>query len=310
MAKALVTGGAGFIGSHLVDALLDAGHTVIALDDLSTGRLRNLAGAFMQPGFELWAEDVGMLRPERMAGVDAVYHLAAAKKTACLDDPARDCRVNALGTLHLLECARTAGVGRLVVVSTGSVYGESSAPMLTEESPLSPVSIYGVSKLAGEGYARFYAKNYGMNIAILRYFHVYGPRQDWSEKGGVVSIFAKHMLDGQPFTVFGDGMQERTFTFVRDVVRATIAAEDWASPDCPAFNVSSAQPTTLLELIANLAAMTGKSAQFRFGPPTVGDIRRFCVSNEKLRGKGFRFEHSLEDGLKETVDWFRNEGTQ
>ena len=218
--KALVTGGAGFIGSHLIEELLNEGLEVVSIDNYSTGKKSNLEEFYNHPN--LSQVDCDICDYQRVKkyfkGVDVVFHQAASKKTICLKDPRKDLDVNAKGTFNILELARHFGVKKVVHASTGSVYGEAKYLPQNEAHPLNPASYYGVSKLAAERYVDVFRHSHGLDTTILRYFHVYGARQDSSEDGGVVSIFIRLMLSGKPVTIFGDGTQLRSFTYVKDIV--------------------------------------------------------------------------------------------
>ncbi|UCH85317.1 MAG: SDR family NAD(P)-dependent oxidoreductase, partial [Candidatus Latescibacterota bacterium] len=207
--KALVTGGAGFIGSHVVEELVTMGVETISVDDYFAGKHENLAHLSEYPNFHEVECDItdrdGLAK--LYPGVEAVFHQAASKKTICLNNPPRDLEINAKGTFYLLELAKEYGVKKFVHVSTGSVYGEAQYYPQDEKHPLVPTSYYGVSKLAGEKYAKCFNLLYDLDTTVLRYFHVYGPRQESSDVGGVVSIFTRRMLEGKPITIYGDGTQ-------------------------------------------------------------------------------------------------------
>jgi nucleoside-diphosphate-sugar epimerase len=221
--KALVTGGAGFIGSHIAEDLLGEGLEVVSIDNYFGGKKENLAAFHEQyPGrlteLKVDVTDYDELKKVYESGIDIVFHEAASKKTICLRDPRMDLRINGEGAFNILELARDFRVKKVVHASTGSVYGEARYVPQDEEHPLNPTSYYGVSKLAGEKYARAFSDLYGMDTTILRYFHVYGPRQENSDVGGVVSIFGRRVLNGEPPIIHGDGTQQRSFTYVKDLV--------------------------------------------------------------------------------------------
>ena len=222
----VLTGGAGFIGSHLCEALLDRDNTVTCVDNLvgTVGSTRNVAHVLDHPRFRLVTEDVlDWTERTDLTGVDCVFHLAASKNSVALGDPENDLTVNALGTLRLLLRAARDGVSKFVHASTGSVFGDTSREHV-EDGPKQPVSVYGISKLAGESYCRVVGETFGLDFTVLRYYHVIGPRQDASAGGGVVPIFARRSLEGRPLTIYGSGAQTRSFTSVRDVVQATLLA--------------------------------------------------------------------------------------
>jgi nucleoside-diphosphate-sugar epimerase len=294
--KVLVTGAAGFIGSHLAEALVELGADVVAIDDLSAGKHSNLAHLAPRQNFRFVKLDVCDSGPEMdrlFDGLDTVFHNAASKKNVCLVNPQRDLEVNAGGALNLLEKARTHGVRKFVQASTGSVYGEPVIFPSTEEHPLNPVSYYGVSKLAGERYVNVFHHLYGLDTTILRYFHVYGPRQESNEFGGVVSIFLRRISGGQNPIVFGHGDQVRSFTWVGDLVEANLRAATNPKATGQAYNAASGIRVTINELADGMLALLDpqKRLSVEHGEPLVGDIMEFDVSNEKIRADlGVEFE--------------------
>lgn len=304
--RALVTGGAGFVGSHLVDKLLSLGLEVISLDDYSAGKDVNLEEAAKNPNFTAVradVSDISAIRPH-FKGVEVVFHQACSKNTICMTDPARDLAVNALGTLNVLLVSKDTGVKRVVHASTGSVYGEPRIFPSSEDHPLDPVSYYGVSKLAGERYALLFNGLHGLDTVALRYFHVYGPRQDNSDVGGVVSIFCRRAAEGKPLTIYGDGTQLRSFTHVSDVVRINVlAAVDDAMIGKP-FNCASGIKVTIQDLAERVCAHYGKEKDFiTYADWKAGDIRKFDVDNSAIRARGFTFGTDFDDGLKAAIAW-------
>ena len=220
--KALVTGGAGFIGSHICEKLVQIGVDVVSLDDFSAGKESNIDHLKKYKNFASVTCDItnkSQLK-EHLQKVDIIFHNAASKKNICLKDPARDLEVNARGPLQLLELAKQNDVKKFVHASTGSVYGEGITFPQSEDHPLNPVSFYGVSKLAGEKYCNAFLNYYDMDITVLRYFHVYGTRQEYSDLGGVITIFIRRILNNESPIIFGDGKQLRSFTYVKDDVDA------------------------------------------------------------------------------------------
>ena len=279
--RALVTGAAGFIGSHITERLIADGHQVIGVDDLSAGKMNNIPDSiygFVQADICDIA-DYGYVLDD----VDVVFHNAASKKNICLHDPLRDLKVNGGGTLSLLIECNKKGVRKFVHASTGSVYGEVDGKT-TESSPLNPCSYYGVSKLAGERYVQMFHKNYGMDTTILRYFHVWGPRQEYSqETGGVIAIFIDKLSKLEPITIFGDGMQARVFTHVNDVVEANMRA--WVNPAATGmvFNCNATEKTTILDAAHLLMRDTGVVVPVHYTNPLEGDIYNFDVDNSLIR---------------------------
>jgi UDP-glucose 4-epimerase len=304
--RALVTGGAGFIGSHLVEGLLQDGLEVVSVDDYSGGKRENLDELRNYRGLteaECDITDVEKLRP-LFEGVDIVFHQAASKMTVCLRDPRRDLEVNAKGAFNLLELARDHGVRKFVHASTGSVYGEAQYYPTDEQHPLNPTSYYGVSKLAGEKYARAFAHLYGIDATILRYYHVYGPRQENSDVGGVVSIFARRAMEGKPLVIFGDGTQMRSFTYVKDVVNINKLVALKPETKGQAYNCASGIKVTIQELAEKILDILDKSeVGIEYRDWKLGDIKKFDVSNEKLRKLGMDWKTPFDAGLKETLDW-------
>jgi UDP-glucose 4-epimerase len=306
--RALVTGGAGFIGSNLVDALLARGDEVAVVDDLSTGRRENLEGA-LAAGAELVELDVR--EAGALAGVvaarrpEAVFHLAAqidVRKS--LADPAFDAAVNVGGTANVLEAARGAGVPRVVFASTGgAIYGEGEgkALPLDEEAPIEPFSAYGQSKYAAEGYLALYERLYGLSAVSLRLGNVYGPRQDPLGEAGVIAIFCGRLQAGRRPTVYGDGRQTRDYIYVGDVVAAMLAAA--GSQAGGAINVGTGIETDVLELAARLGELAG-AADFEpeFAPPRAGEVQAISIDPARAeRELGWRAEVGIDEGLRLTL---------
>lgn len=308
--RALVTGGAGLVGSNLVDHLLAEGYDVVSLDDLSAGSARNLDAA--REHGDRFTEVVGDITDadvvdRAMDGIDVVFHQAVSKNTVCMRDPQRDLEVNAGGTLGLLLAAVRHGVSKFVHASTGSVYGQATVFPTTEDAPLQPVSYYGVSKLAAERYVHAVHLLHGLDTTILRYFHVFGPRQDSSDVGGVVPIFIRRALAGDRLLVFGDGTQVRAFTYVKDVTAINIAAARTPASAGRVYNCASDNRVTITELAQTVLALLGRDAgdidHLNWKP---GDIKYFDVSNERLKTElGFEFQYSFSSGLDLTIDSFR-----
>ena len=305
--KVVVTGGAGFVGSHLCEALVDLGADVVCLDDLSAGKESNVAllrgrNNFRFAELDICADDAAM--KEIFERVDTVFHNAASKKNICLDNPQRDLEVNAGGALNLLRHAMAAGVRKFVHASTGSVYGELQIFPTTEDHPLAPVSYYGVSKLAGERYVDVFRHLYGLDTTILRYFHVYGPRQESNEFGGVVSIFLRRISEGQNPVVFGHGEQVRSFTYVKDLVAANIAAATDPAATGQAYNVASGIRVTINDLARGMLEILDPAGKLsvEHGDPLVGDIMEFDVANAKIRSQlGLSFEQDFWGTLKSAL---------
>jgi UDP-glucose 4-epimerase len=307
--RCLVTGGAGFIGSNLVDALLTRGDEVTVVDDLSTGRRVNLEPA-LAAGAELVELDIR--EAEALARVfaekrpEVVFHLAAqidVRKS--LADPCFDASINVGGTANVLEAARAAECGRVVFVSTGgAIYGEGEGQRipLPEDAPIAPLSAYGQSKFAGEGYLALYQRLYGLSGVSLRLGNVYGPRQDPLGEAGVIAIFCGVLKEGGRPTVFGDGTQTRDYIYVGDVVSAALAAA--ASDVTGAINVGTGRETTVLELADSLRELSGsEDFEPNFAPPRTGEVQRIAIDPGRAeRELGWRAEVDLDEGLKLTLD--------
>lgn len=304
--SALVTGGAGFIGSNLVDALVARGDRVTVVDDLSTGRRENLTGA-LAAGAALHRLDVvdGAALAELLRAVrpDVVFHLAAQIDVRrSVSDPAVDARINVEGTVNLLRAAHEAGVERVVYSSTGgAVYGETDAVPTPEGTPPRPLSPYGQSKHAAEGYCALFSTLYGLSTATLRYSNVYGPRQDPLGEGGVIAIFCGHLAAGTAPTVFGDGSQTRDYVYVEDVVRANLLAAERA-PDGP-VNIASGVETSVLELLdAYRGLADGGAFEPRFEPARAGEVLRSCLDATRARSElGWEARVDLATGIRRTL---------
>ena len=308
--KALVTGGAGFIGSHLVEKLVRMGVETVSIDNYFAGKHENLEHLKSYPN--LTEVECDVLDNEKLEkyfpGVEVVFHQAASKKTICLNNPRLDLEINAKGTFNLLELALKYGVKKFVHASTGSVYGEAQYHPQDENHPLNPTSYYGVSKLAGEKYVAAFHHLYGLDTTVLRYFHVYGPRQESSDVGGVVSIFTRLILQGNPITIFGDGTQQRSFTYVKDVVRANLMAAIKKNSTGKTFNCASGIKVTIKELADLIADILEISKhEIKYDDWVPGDIKVFDIDNSKIRNDlGINFVTDFRNGLEITVDWGKN----
>lgn len=299
MAHWLVTGGAGFIGSHLVEALLARGDAVAILDDLSTGRPGNLP-----PGVDLLQGDLldaGLLA-RGLRGARGVFHLAATVSVElCIRDPLAAHRVNLTGTLAVLDAARAAGHLPVVLASSAAVYGDGGDRPCAEDRLPAPISPYGADKLGAEHHAGAFHAVHGLPSASLRFFNVYGPRQDpRSPYAGVISRFAANLREGRPHTVYGDGLQTRDFVYVADVVRALLAAQDLLAraPQALVANVCTGRATSLLDLAAALDRLAGATTPVERQPPRRGDIRHSLGSPDRMQALlGLRAETSLDEGL-------------
>lgn len=303
----LVTGGAGFIGSHLVEALVARGERVRVLDDFSTGWRENLAGVAHR--IELVEGDVAHLPTVQaaMEGVDHVLHQAALPSVPrSIEDPAATHRANVQGTLNVLLAAKEAGVKRVVYASSSSVYGDSPQLPKRETIPPRPLSPYAASKVAAEEYCRVFAHVYGLPTVILRYFNIFGPRQDpTSQYAAVIPKFITAMLRGKRPVIYGDGRQCRDFTYVDNVVRANLLACQDGIPSGEVFNVACGRRHTVLELVEVLNHILGTEIEPRFAAPRPGDVRHSLASLTKAEEVlGYRVVVDFLAGLQRTVEWY------
>ena len=300
-----VTGGAGFIGSHVADALLDQGHTVHVIDDLSTGRRRNVPAEAT-----LFEQDI---RSEAAAGLIAeheyellVHHAAQMDVRKSVDDPGFDADVNIRGLLNLMEAGVENGLQKVIFASTGgAIYGEPEYTPQDLDHPLRPVSPYGVAKLAAEQYLHYYQHQYGVETVALRYANVYGPRQNPHGEAGVVAIFARQLLTGEQPVVYGDGEQTRDYVYVGDVARANLAALSHQGNGV--FNVGTERETSVNKLFETMRAAAGVDVSKEHAPAKPGEQQRSVLGVEQSRTTlGWEPQVSLEQGLRRTVDWFRD----
>jgi nucleoside-diphosphate-sugar epimerase len=304
----LVTGGAGFIGSNIVDELLRRGQSVLVLDDLSTGKKENLVAhgtvAEFQKGSICDFESVRSM----CRGMDYVIHLAAQTSVPLsIKQPLETNRVNVDGTLHVFEAARQAGVKRVVFAGSSAIYGET--PTLPKEETMipAPISPYGVAKFVNELYGQVFGRVYGLENVSLRYFNVFGPRQEPSSPySGVLSKFMLAMLRGEPLVIFGDGEQSRDFTYITNVVDATLRACEAPGVSGMAFNVGTGSRITLNQVVQSLGRITGLELRAKYDPPRAGDILHSQASIERARKHlGYAPTVGLEEGLRRTWDWYK-----
>jgi len=305
--RALVTGGAGFIGSHLVAGLVAEGWRVRVLDDLSSGREANLADVAAE--VELLRGDVRDERALARAadGVEVVFHQAAlASVPLSVAEPLRTHSVNVDGTLHVLEAARRAGVRRVVYAASSSAYGDGEELPKLESMPANPVSPYALQKHAGELYCRLYTSLYRLEAVALRYFNIFGPRQDpASEYAAVIPRFICAALAGEGATIFGDGEQTRDFAFVQDAVRANLLAADAERAPGEVINVATGRSTSLNQLWHAIRAITGVRADARHAPARAGDVRASVADLSRARELlGFEPAIDLQEGLRRTTEYF------
>ena len=304
----LVTGGAGFIGSALVRALLERGHRVRVVDNFSTGRRWNLAE--VQNQIELFEVDICDLEKLRPAveGVDYVLHQAALRSVPrSVDNPLASNQTNIDGTLNVLVAARDAKVKRVVYAGSSTVYGESPTLPEVETMPAAPISPYGVTKLAAELYCGIFTRVYGLETVTLRYFNIFGPRQGaGSPYSGVLSLFITAMLEGDRPHVFGDGEQSRDFTYVENAVEANLLACTAPEAAGKVFNIATGRQQTLNRTLNRLREIVGTNVEATYGPPRTGDILHAHADITRARQLlGYEPKVQFEEGLRRTVDWFR-----
>jgi UDP-glucose 4-epimerase len=299
-----VTGGAGFIGSHVADALVAAGHRVLIVDDLSTGRKENVPEDSELHVLDVRSEEVGTLLAEREVEI-LVHHAAQMDVRRSVADPVFDADVNILGLLNLLEAGRRGSLRKIVFASTGgAIYGEQDEYPADENHVARPLSPYGVSKLASERYLFFYHSEYDLDATCLRYANVYGPRQNPHGEAGVVAIFCRHLLDGEDAVINGDGLQTRDYVYVDDVVRANMATLD--RPGFGIYNVGTGVETDVNTLFDHIAEAADFDGAPKHGPAQPGEQRRSCVSSERLLEElSVAIDTPLTKGIPATVAWFR-----
>jgi UDP-glucose 4-epimerase len=296
----LIVGGAGFIGSHITEALLLRGADVVVLDDFSNGKRKNLP--LNSERLKVVEGDVRSFGFETLGKVDCVFNEAARPLLPSFEDPVTDAAVNAGAVARVLEYARKEDA-KVIHASSGSVYGNPMVVPISENHPLNPISPYGASKLASEFYCKMFHQEYGLQVFMLRYFNVYGPRQTVSEEMGVVPIFVKRALRRESLRIFGDGKQTRDFLNVADVVKANLLAYKSEKGAGQPMNVGGmGEETTILELANTVMELCGFRAPIQFAPPKPGDIRRLLADNALARGLiGYVPSVSLVEGLKEYI---------
>ncbi len=305
MPKILVTGGAGFIGSHVADLFLENGFEVVILDDLSTGRASNL-----NPAAKFYQMDIrnpkvrDIFAAERPDFVS--HHAAQMDVRRSVAQPLFDADVNILGSINLIECAKEFGVKRFIYISTGgAVYGEPEYVPCDEAHPINPICQYGASKHTVEHYLFMYHVNYGLKYTVLRYPNVFGPRQDPHGEAGVVAIFTGKMMAGEPVVIYGDGEQTRDFVYVSDCARANyLAATVEHQPGI--YNIGWGVPTSVNQIFAALAKATGYALPAGYGPAKVGETRHIYLEASKARKDlGWSATVNLDEGMRKTVEYFR-----
>jgi len=298
--KILVTGGAGFIGSNIVDAYLEQGHDVIVVDDLSSGLKANISKKIAFHQLSITSPQLSDLIADEKPDV-VNHHAAQIDVRKSVEDPAADAQINIIGSLNLLESSRKAGVKKIIFASTGgAIYGEQSEFPAPETHPTNPISPYGVAKLCVEKYLGFYKAVYGLNSTILRYANVYGPRQRSEGEAGVVAIFSGRLLKQEDLIIFGDGQQTRDYVYVGDVVKCNVAA---LSDDVSGvYNVGTGVETSVETLAKELISISGVDVSLNFQPARPGEQARSCIQPSVLLVDG---TVSLKQGLQETFTWFQ-----
>jgi len=299
-----VTGGAGFIGSHVADALVAAGHRVLIVDDLSSGRKENVPTDAELCVLDVRSEEAAELLIEREVEI-LVHHAAQMDVRRSVADPVFDADVNLLGLLNLLEASREGLLRQVVFASTGgAIYGEQDEYPADEDHVARPLSPYGVAKLASERYLYFYHHEYGLDAICLRYANVYGPRQNPHGEAGVVAIFSRRLLDGREAVINGDGLQTRDYVYVDDVVRANLASID--RPGFAIYNVGTGVETDVNTLFNHIADAANHGGAPKHGPAAAGEQRRSCISSERmLEELSVAVDTPLTEGIAKTVAWFR-----
>lgn len=302
--KMVVTGGAGFIGSHLVNGLVNQGYEVHVIDNLTTGDPGRLHSEAILHVADVNSQQttayISVLKP------DVVFHLAAqADVQRSIKEPPLDADANVMGTINILEACRKAGVRKIVFASTSGVYGDLEKPQLTEDDPVSPISFYALSKITGEQYIRLYHRFYGLKYTILRYGNVYGPGQTAKGEGGVVAVFGNRLRQGVPFQIYGDGQQTRDFIYVKDVVEANLASIHQG--DQHVLHVSTGRGHTINTLVDVIGGVHQDPIDVNYLPAKNGDILHSCLNNDRTRELlSWNPLYGLEQGIEETYrHWLR-----
>ncbi len=303
--KILVTGGAGFIGSNLASALVEADHSVVIIDDLSTGKRENVP-----PEAKLHEMDISSPVVDKIferGKFDVIFHLAAQMDVRrSVENPGNDAEINILGGINLLQSSVKHRVKKFIFASTGgAIYGEQDYFPADEKHPLNPVSPYGISKLAFEKYLYFYNIQHALRYAVLRYANVYGPRQNSEGEAGVVAIFCERLLKGEKAVVYGDGLQTRDFVYVADVVKANLLALDYDRSDL--FNVGTGTEIDINTIFEKIKAATGSDQERINEEAKPGEQRRSCIAYDKIEGElGWSPTVGLDEGIEKTVAFFRS----
>ncbi|MCD6232864.1 SDR family oxidoreductase [bacterium] len=302
--KILVTGGCGFIGSHLTDKLIAGGHQVVVIDNLSTGKKENLNPRADFHNLDICDSKISQIF--QTENPEIVFHLAAQIDVRqSVKNPISDAKINILGSLNLLGNCQNAGVKKVIFASTGgAIYGDTDVIPTPENHLEKPESPYGICKLTVEKYLHFYKKTYGLNSVILRFANVYGPRQNSEGEAGAIAIFCDKMLKNEEVIINGDGEQTRDFVFVNDVVEAALLAMEKEKSGI--YNIGTAKETSINEIFKRIKELTNSNCQEIHGPAKPGEQKRSCLDYSLAKKElGWRPKYSLEEGLKETTKWFR-----
>jgi UDP-glucose 4-epimerase len=302
--KFLVTGGAGFIASHVVDAFVLAGHEVVVIDDLSTGKRENLNPRASFYEADIRSPEIAEIFAHEKPGV-VCHHAAQMDVRRAVREPQFDAGVNVVGSVNVLESARRSGVQKMIYASTGgAVYGEPASLPVQEDHPIAPLSPYGLTKHTFEKYLALYQRLYGLAYTVLRYPNVYGPRQDPHGEAGVVAIFVQQMLNGEQPTIFGDGTKTRDYVYIDDIVTANLLAVDAKGE---VYNLGWGKEVSDYQIFCAVRDALGVSAEPRFGPKRQGEIDRVCLDSQRIyRDLGWRPRVSLEEGVARTVQWHKH----
>ena len=306
----MVTGGCGFIGSHICEELLKQNKKVICVDNMVNCDINNITPFLSNPNFIHINEDIRNLKQDKYSylfnDLDIIFHEACGKCTVCMIDPELDLNVNAYGTFTLLELAVKHKIKKFIHASTGSVYGEPIIFPTDEKHQLKPTSYYGVSKLAGERYVEVFGAMYGLNYSILRYFHVYGSRQVSSDYGGVIAIFIRKCIENKPITIYGDGEQIRSFTYVKDIVNVNFMCVVNRDTDRQIYNACSGVQITINDLANYIRDKLNKNTIIQYEEWRKGDINFFNVSNEKITKTSITFKTDFYKTLDNVIDEYYN----
>ena len=311
--KILITGGAGFLGSHLCEKLITKGHTIVCLDNFLNGSLGNIRALLSHRCFKLTSGDVrdfDLLEKTVSSGIDAIIHLAAQIHVdRSVIEPKETYETNVLGTLHVLELARRYDVEKVIYASTSEIYGSAQYVPMDEKHPLDPMHPYGASKLAADRMCHAYIQTYGINICILRLFNTFGPRQKDTGYGGAISIFAKRVLSDRPPIIYGDGKQSRDYLYIEDAVNAYESILESKKPLKEPINFGTGKDVTILSVANNIIRLFGKKGKIKpvHVAPRPGEVRRLVADNKKARKLlEWKPTYSFNEGLKKFVEWYRN----